>query len=116
MAGPVAAAVPPQNLFFKLRRTLGLYGSRVLVALAPSASSAYLLKSAIGTKPKSRGPAGGGLQLGVELKQRGCGCQGSRQSACGAAEGVVAGFGLDSYFIALDGMLRILSRKKMATV
>jgi len=29
-----------------------------------------------------------------------------------AAEGVVAGFGIDSYFVALDGMLRILSRKK----
>ncbi len=33
-----------------------------------------------------------------------------------AAEGVVAGFGLDSYFIALEGMLRILSRKQMAKV
>ena len=34
-----------------------------------------------GAKPKSTGSAGGGPQLGVELKQPGCSRQGGRQSA-----------------------------------
>lgn len=51
----------------------------------------------------------------VEIHMSNIDRRGFHSATAPAADGIVAGFGIDSYFIAIQAMLRLLARKKAET-